>query len=259
MEAIPITSERNRTFRVFLSLARARGIRKHGKAILSGPKQVREVLADFPAECEGIIDTDRSGPEPWDAPEAVPRYRLAHPLFLQLDAFHAGPPLLLIRAGPRAEWDLSGRPRGCTLCVPFQDPANVGAVIRTAAAFGVSRVVMLREGAHPFLPKSLRAAGSAVFRVPLLNGPGLGEINACALPLIALSPEGRNIDEFPFPHSFCLVPGLEGQGLPEDLNPSALLSVAMERNVESLNAALATGVALYAWRRRAARHRPRRA
>jgi len=256
MGVIEINSERNRTFRVLLSLVKARGIRKHGKAILSGPKQIREVLADFPAECEGIIDTDGGDPDPEGAAKPLPRYRLAHPLFRQLDAFHAGPPLLLIRAVPHAEWKTVGRSQGCTLCVPFQDPANVGAVIRTAAAFGVSRVVMLKEAAHPFLPKSLRAAGSSIFRVPLLIGPGLGQLNACGLPLIALSPEGLNIDEFRFPPSFCLVPGLEGLGLPENLNPSAVLSVAMEQGVESLNAALATGIALYAWRRAARRGPP---
>jgi tRNA G18 (ribose-2'-O)-methylase SpoU len=256
MGVVEITSERNRTFRVLLSLAKARGIRKHGQAILSGPKQVREVLADFPSECEGIIGSDGGDFDAGEGFETLPRYRVAPPLFRQLDAFSAGPPLLLIRAGPHAQWDMAGRSQGCTLCVPFQDPANVGAVIRSAAAFGAARVVVLKEAAHPFLPKSLRAAGSNILRVPLLSGPGLDRLSDCDTPLIALSPEGRDIDEFLFPPSFCLVPGQEGMGLPDDLHPSAVLSVPMEENVESLNAALATGIALYAWRRGAAR-RPR--
>ena len=65
-------------------------------------------------------------------------------------------------------------PDGCTLFVPFQDPENVGAVIRSAAAFGVARVVLLREAAHPFHPRSSRAAGPALFQVPLQVGPAAG-------------------------------------------------------------------------------------
>ena len=64
-------------------------------------------------------------------------------------------------------------PDGCTLFIPFQDPENVGAVIRSAAAFGVARVVLLKEAAHPFHPRSSRAAGSALFQVPLYQGPSI--------------------------------------------------------------------------------------
>ena len=124
----------------------------------------------------------------------------------------------------------------------------MGAVIRSAAAFGVSRVVILKEAAHPYHPKSARAAGSSLLRVPLLEGPWTGELQLSKTPLVTLSPEGRAVGDYPFPPSFCLVPGLEGPGLPETLRRGTVLSIPMQPGVESLNAALATGIVLYLWR-----------
>jgi tRNA G18 (ribose-2'-O)-methylase SpoU len=139
------------------------------------------------------------------------------------------------------------------LCIPFQDPANVGAVIRSAAAFGVSKVVMLKEAAHPFHPKSVRVAGSNIFRVPLFEGPSLHRLKISDVPVVALSPKGEDVKNHIFPRSFWLVPGLEGFGLADHLKKVEVLSIPMERGVESLNAALATGIVLYLWRSRLGR------
>jgi tRNA G18 (ribose-2'-O)-methylase SpoU len=140
--------------------------------------------------------------------------------------------------------------------VPFQDPMNVGAVIRSAAAFGISRVVMLEEAAHPFHPKSVRAAGTTLFRVPLLRGPSLYGLKITGVPVVTLSPEGKDVGEYVFPSSFCVVPGLEGPGLPEHLREGLSLSIPMRSGVESLNAATATGIVLYVWQHQLGRKPP---
>ena len=113
----------------------------------------------------------------------------------------------------------------------------------------VDRVVLLQEASHPFHPKAVRAAGSTLFRVPLLEGPSIEALHPDRLPLIALSPAGRDIGRFHFPERFCLIPGLEGPGLTDTLAKAETLSIPMARGVESLNAALAAGIALYLWRR----------
>jgi 16S rRNA (guanine527-N7)-methyltransferase len=147
------------------------------------------------------------------------------------------------------EWsDEAPWPDGCSLFVPFQDPENVGAILRSAVAFGVARVVLLRECAHPFHPKSSRAAGPALFQTPLLRGPSIDDLASQRYPLIALSTEGPTIDGEPFPAAFGLVPGLEGPGLPVHLREGERRRIPIEPGVESLNAATATAVALYAWR-----------
>ena len=126
--------------------------------------------------------------------------------------------LLLVKVPEIAPWsDDLAWPSGCTVFVPFQDPENVGAVIRSAAAFGAARLVLLREAAHPFLPRASRAAGPALFQVPLQTGPSLAELGVEKAPLIALDMTGPDVDEKPFPERFGLVVGTEGRGLPEAL------------------------------------------
>jgi tRNA G18 (ribose-2'-O)-methylase SpoU len=249
MKPREIISPNNTTFKVLLKLTKGRGIMKYGKALLSGPKQIREVLSDFPDRCSGIIYSEHHEIPVLPESLEIAFYRLSSELFRRIDIYDTGHPVLLIRVDPLPRWTDASWLSGCTLCVPFQDPANVGAVIRSAAAFGVSRMVILKEAAHPFLPKSIRVAGSNVLRVRMFEGPSTSNLKVSNVPLIALSPEGKDIAAFRFPPSFCLVPGLEGPGLPRHLKKATLLSIPMEPGVESLNAALVTGIALYLWRR----------
>jgi tRNA G18 (ribose-2'-O)-methylase SpoU len=107
---------------------------------------------------------------------------------------------------------------------------------------------MLREAAHPFHHKSVRAAGSSILRVSLLEGPSIRKLQKAKVPVITLSPEGKDIARYKFPSTFGLVPGLEGPGLPDTLRPATPLAIPMEPGIESINAALATGIALYIWR-----------
>jgi tRNA G18 (ribose-2'-O)-methylase SpoU len=250
MKVKEIDSPRNPTFKKFIKILKGEGIKKHGLAFLSGPKQVGEVFKDFPDRCAGIVVTKKQDVPKEGMPDQITVYRLGTDLFREIDAHGTNQPILLIRVNPFSEWSDRDWPSGCTLFVPFQDPANVGAVIRSAAAFGVSRAVMLREAAHPFHHKSIRAAGSSILKVSLWEGPSIRELRKTRAPLITLSPKGKNIDRYKFPSTFSLLPGLEGPGLPETLRNVTSLAIPMEPGIESINAALATGIALYIWRNR---------
>jgi 16S rRNA (guanine(527)-N(7))-methyltransferase RsmG len=241
-----IDSEQNDNFKDLKKLLQSRGIRKEGKAIVSGRKQVEEALRDFPHRCLGWISSGENDPPPEILSSSFIWYQLARPLFKELDIFGADSPLLLMEASPLPLWNSSEElPLGCTLMVPFQDPENVGAVIRSAVAFGVSQIILLAESAHPYHPKALRASGGAVLRARLFLGPSIQDLPA-DLPMVSLSAEGDNISNRTFPDRFALLPGIEGPGLPDRWRAHAV-SIPLRGGVESLNAAAATAIALYLW------------
>lgn len=240
-----LSSRSNPAFKAFLKLLGGQGVKKQSLSLLSGPKQIKEVLQEFPDRCKALLFARGQAPP---LSEGIEAYRLSAELFREIDLYGTRQPILLVRFDPLSLWKPTDRPAGCTLFVPFQDPANVGAVIRSAAAFGVSQVVVLKEGAHPYHHKSLRVAGSAIFRIPIFSGPSIRELDTTGFPLVTLSAAGQEIEAFRFPRRFGLVPGVEGPGLPANLGRLPCLSIPMSGGVESLNAALATGIALYVWR-----------
>lgn len=243
---IEITSAANPRYKTWLKLLEARGVKKHGQALLAGPKIIHEVLARFPERVLGLIARKEEDAAALPLPPGVPVHLLPGNLFAALDIYGIKAPILVISAPPPPVWDKT-LPKGLTIFLPFQNPINLGTCIRSAAAFGAS-VVLLAEAATPYLPKCLRASGPAVFQVPLHQGPGLAELARMAdLPVFALSAKGKNIHSFPFPSAMGLVAGLEGPGLDAFWPPEKRLSIPMQPGVDSLNAAVAMsiGMALY--------------
>jgi 16S rRNA (guanine527-N7)-methyltransferase len=96
----------------------------------------------------------------------------------------------------------------------------------------------------------MRASGGSVLDLALRQGPALAQIPA-DLPILALSAEGADIRKAAFPPAFGLLTGLEGPGLPTAWRRQAV-RIPIRPEVESLNAAAATAVALYEWQRRGA-------
>ena len=244
-----VTSEANPRFKGLRKLLTGRGIKKIGQALMSGKRPIEEMLIRHPERCLAWI-TRGDAPPPPENPSEMQWLQLAAPLFQELDLFGTQAPLLCIAVAEIAPWSPSqGFVPGCTLLLPFQDPENVGAAIRSAAAFGVSEVILLAESAHPYHPKALRASGGVVPAVRLRQGPSLEALTG-ELPILALSADGIDIAEAEFPPAFGLLAGLEGPGLPPHWRRSAAVRIPIDVSIESLNAAAAVAVALYEWRRR---------
>ncbi len=253
-EQLIITSPDNRTFKALCRLSDARGLKKQERTLVAGAKLVREFALERPGGCCSLIVFE--GFQGLGMQDVVQQFAgqgkltvLKKGLFNELDIFNTGEPLLEVEAPAVPAWDGKLAVHGCVLLVPFQDPANVGAVARSAAAFGVRQVVLLREAASPFHPKSVRASGGAVFRLSFFRGPALAEVvhmPDVARHIVALDMQGQSILQVSLPPQFLLLAGIEGQGLPEELRRQAV-SIPMTGQVESLNAATAVSIALFCW------------
>jgi 16S rRNA (guanine527-N7)-methyltransferase len=248
MRVHEITSEENPSYREWTQLTAPRGIRKHGRALLSGAKIVEEAWRTFPEQVEVMLlgGTRMSAPDAF--PETMKVVRLPAPLFQELDTIGTRSPLLVLRVPEPARWTPDeGLPTGLSLFLPFQDPENLGAAIRSGLAFGASLIVLLKEAAHPFHPKTLRASGGAVLRARLATGPALAEL-PLDLPFLPLSLEGKDLTQATLTANCALLPGIEGPGLPTAWRSRAI-RIPIRPEVDSLNAAAALSLVLYEWSR----------
>jgi TrmH family RNA methyltransferase len=130
----------------------------------------------------------------------------------------------------------------------LQDAGNVGTILRTASAFGVTQVVALTGTAALWSPKVLRAGMGAHFKLTLVEGTSQDDLDALGLPIVATSSHGSvqlPDASLPFPCAWLL--GHEGQGIDALLLGRCSLTVTIPQpgGEESLNVASAAAVCLY--------------
>ncbi len=139
-----------------------------------------------------------------------------------------------------------------------RDPGNLGTVIRTADAVGAKGVILVGETTDPFSVETVRATMGSVFAVPVARA-GVEAFLAWRKGVDATfvgthlkgSVDYRTVDYAKGP--VVLVMGNEQQGLPDELAAAcdALIRIPQTGRADSLNLAVATGVALYEIRRHA--------
>ena len=240
-----INSPRNAHVKRWVSLRDSRGIERVRQCLVFGEKVVRETLLRHPARCVELL-YPAGGRVPFAVPDHVKSCSLSHAIFQTVDLFGTRFPILVCAAPPVPSADLLTPPRGLELLCPLGDPANVGALIRTAAAMGVGQVILLKESAHPYHPKAVRAASGTMFDVRLARGPSIGALPEHAT-WVTLHAQGESLPAFQWPEHIRLVVGEEGPGLPP-LPSGIRLAIPMTESVESFNAVVAAGMALYAYR-----------
>ena len=135
-----------------------------------------------------------------------------------------------------------------------QDPGNVGTILRTASAFGVSATFSLPGTVDLWNAKVVRSGMGAQFHHPCLSGTW-DELDTFRrdrdLIVWAADAAGESIAQIAPPARLALIVGNEGAGLSSNSRTRAdrLVALPIAATVESLNVAVATGILLYELRR----------
>lgn len=209
--------------------------------------RVREALKNATAKGIAILETPRGeldrltdGAVHQGLALQVPPYEYAHPSDF-IDPEAPGIPLVVALDG-------------------ITDPRNLGAIIRSVAAFGGHGVVVPERRSVGMTASAWKTSAGAAARVPVALAPNLTraleEYRKAGFFVLGLDMDGdvQLPDLALATEPIVIVTGSEGKGLSRLVRETCdqIVSIPMSSSVESLNAGIATGVALYEVARRRA-------
>ena len=234
-----IESSKNSIYKDLLALTKSKGIKEQKKCLVSGEKITLEIAKLAKIKSFWITTEKMSLPEgQWQK-----TITLSSELFKTLDVCGTKKPLLCTEySEPQDISTLSDNES--TLFVALSDPTNLGALIRTCAAFDWQQIVLLKEAANPFLPKAIRAASGTCFASRFFQGPSIQDLSDPEV--VALDMGGKILSDQDIKKNLKILVGEEGQGVPATF-PGKRLQIPISNKVESLNATIATSLLVYEW------------
>lgn len=138
----------------------------------------------------------------------------------------------------------------------IQDPGNLGTMLRTGEAAGVSFILADKQTVDLYNPKVIRSTMGAIFRTPVIYTDDLAasikELKSLGVSVYAAHLEGRRdywSERYNKKTAFLI--GNEGNGLSDEIASlsDTLIRIPMEGSVESLNAAIAASLLMYEYSR----------
>ncbi|HEX9952874.1 MAG TPA: RNA methyltransferase [Rubricoccaceae bacterium] len=246
------------------SLHRRRGRDAHGVFLVEGVRSVEAAVAAGAPLVEIVVAEDAVGqPRVADvAARAGVRVSVvpAHEVERISDAQASQGIVAVARRVVTQDVHALAAMHAVVLLDGVQDPGNVGALVRSAAWFGVDAVVVDAQSADPEGPKAVRAAMGGLWDVALVRVPDLG----AALAVLAASGAalwgadlgGTSASAWVPPARTALVFGSEAHGLSPAVAERLDARVSIARGgppsdrvpgVESLNVVVAAGILLHRW------------
>jgi tRNA G18 (ribose-2'-O)-methylase SpoU len=218
---ITIESSHNKTYRYFKSLLTTKGLKKEGHCLVMGKTLTKELINSKTPYKKIHFDEVEN-----------PDYLLSKELFADLCLLKIKSPILLCEFQEPKSYTYSKD--SFDVFLPVGDPRNIGALIRTATAFDLDKIVLLTESAHPFLHESIRASSGSVFKAPLFKSGSLKDLDLEEL--YTLDKSGKSLFDWRpnLKDGLKILLGEEGGGLNKAQLKNSI-SIPISKNVESLN------------------------
>jgi TrmH family RNA methyltransferase len=230
-----------------------------GAFIVEGAKTVYDLLRNHPTQVQMLVAT--SGYEQRESDQYrlvresldIPLLRCLDRTFSAMSDVETPQGILAVVRQPR--WnqdDLFQQPRLFGLYgEQLQDPANVGAIIRTAAGLNADALWLTPESADVYNPKVVRATSGALLSLPIfiVKDVTIFTRNACAIYTSEAGSAGTVEMETirDVPKRFIIALGNESRGLASHTVKQAAhrFTISLHRQVESLNVAATAAIALH--------------
>ena len=240
-----ITSRKNPLLVHVKKLLTSRSYReKNGQFAAEGTKLLQEAVR-WGASLETVIAT--KGAVDFSLPESIRYVEIPEDVMASVSLMEAPQGALFICSLPKSEE--FAMPRKCLVLDGLQDTGNVGTIIRTADALEIP-VVLTRDCADLYNPKTVRATMGALFRTPCLCAEreeiiGYSKVHGIALFVTALSERAEDIRTSKLDGA--VVIGSEGRGVDRAFLECAdkELIIPMNPRCESLNAAVAASIVMW--------------
>ncbi|WP_340104782.1 23S rRNA (guanosine(2251)-2'-O)-methyltransferase RlmB [Rhodohalobacter sp. 8-1] len=153
--------------------------------------------------------------------------------------------------------ELDPTPETAVLCLDeIEDPHNLGAILRTAAAAGISAVIVPKHRQAPVNATVLKTSAGTAGRIPIIRTVNLNQailtLKENKFWIAGLDQTAKSTiwdQSYDVPMAFVI--GNEGRGMRKKTGEHCdfLLSLPMENDVESLNASVSAALVCYEWKR----------
>jgi len=221
--------------------------RSEGRVLIEGPHLVAEALQAGLKPLALIVS--ESGTKKREIKSLIGEHEpvmLADRLFGIVADAHTPPGIAAEFEVPQVRAQASGP---AVFLEGVQDPANVGAILRSAAAFGTGEVVLDHACADPWSPKVLRAAMGGHFKLALRQVADLAKTleDFQGTTVCTVSSGGTPLKELELRGRTGWIFGSEGRGVSPALAARARLqaTIPMAQGSESINVAAAAAICLY--------------
>ena len=230
-----------------------------GAFVVEGAHAVRDLLTRYPEQILTIVTAHGYLPKEGQDDRLVrlassaKQYACPDHQFSKLSDLDVPQGILAVVRQPT--WDEGEVLRQPTVLGVFgeqlQDPANVGAIIRTAAALNASGLWITPESADVYHPKVVRATSGALLALPIFAAGDLSGLirQGCRIFAAEVTGDGTvSIDQIhQVPRKLVLAVGNESRGLSAQIRRQATtrFTIPLSRGVESLNVAATVAIATF--------------
>lgn len=254
-----ITSRDNPNIKLYMKLASGKKYRReNGMFTLEGIRLVQDAIKEN-AELHSVFVTEScmeklsQHGEALDFPEAARVFEIPDEIGARMSSTDSAQGIFAVcRILEKPSFSDTVRSGGKYLLLhSVQDPGNLGTIIRTADAVGVD-AVFLADCCDLYNPKVVRSTMGSLFRLNVSEikfdetFPVFAERNVPSFAAV-IDSDAVSLTECDFSQGGVILIGNEGNGLPREVSEmcSEKLTIKMQGNVNSLNAAMAAGIIMW--------------